>query len=137
MSCAFPKKWSLFFHQSRTLRDMTILEKQQFFSDCLSDFIRALRMLGMEVTLGEAWRSPETCELYAKDGRGIANSNHTNRLAIDLNLFRGSDLAPTSDYMAAGAIWKHYSKPGAICVWGGDFKSRDYGHFSIEHNGVQ
>lgn len=116
---------------------MTLLEKQFLFSACVADLIRSLRMLKIEVTLGEAWRSPETCELYAKDGRGIVNSNHTNRLAIDLNLFRGPDLSPITDYETAGAIWKRYSQPGMDCVWGGDFKSRDYGHFAIEHQGVR
>lgn len=94
--------------------------------------------------IGEAWRSPETCELYAKQGKGIVNSCHTLRLAIDLNLWVNEKLSDRrEDYQTVGHYWKELPQlyPDAIAVetcWGGDFKSLcDIYHFSIEHNGVR
>ena len=45
-----------------------------FFAQCVARFIPDARALGYSATLGEAWRSPETCELYAKEGKGVEKS---------------------------------------------------------------
>lgn len=90
------------------------------------------------MTLGEAWRSPETAALYAKEGKGIRNSNHINRLAIDLELFKnGVWLTKYPDYLEAGELWEKYSDTECECAWGGRFKSRDANHFSVVHLGVR
>src|SRR4051812_28237425 len=115
---------------------MTLLEKQQIFSGLVADLIHNLNAQGIEVTLGEAWRSPETCAIYAQDGRGIKNSNHPNRLAIDLNLFVSGQLAGPAVYGDAAKLWKG-SYNGVTCVWGGDFDRTDIYHFSVEHEGVR
>lgn len=118
---------------------LTLLKKQQLFSSRLSELITELNYEeAIYATFGEAWRSPETCEIYAKDGRGILHSLHPDRLAVDLNLFINDQPLAPEDYQIAGDMWKDKSTPDAVCIWGGDFKDRpDVFHFSIEHNGVK
>jgi hypothetical protein len=111
---------------------MTLCEKQRLFTKLIAKFIPKLNDLGYEVTFGEAWRSPETCELYAKAGKGITDSLHPLRLAIDLCLFKnGEYLTQSEDYRDAGIVWESYSKPGAECCWGGRFTKPDGNHFSL------
>lgn len=113
---------------------MTLSQKQQKFAQMVALLIQQAKSLGYEVTLGEAYRPPEVAQIYARDGRGIANSLHTSRLAIDLNLFLdGKYLTQTEDYLPLGEWWE--TQGGA---WGGRFQTRpDGNHFSLEHNGVR
>lgn len=117
---------------------MTELNKQFLFTRFTADLIVYAYQQGFQVTFGEAWRSPETCELYAKAGKGISNSLHRRRLAIDLNLFKdGKYLTDLASYKILGDYWKSLSGLGYECAWGGDFKSQDANHFSIENLGVR
>lgn len=89
--------------------------------------------LGYELTLAEAYRPPELAELYASQGRGIRNSLHTLRLAIDLNVFRqGQWLHTGTQFEDLGIYWESLAPD---CRWGGRFQ--DGNHFSIEHRGVK
>lgn len=91
---------------------------------------------GYAVTFGEAYRPPVLAELYAKQGKGIKNSLHTQRLAIDLNLFvDGKYISDGSHaaYRRLGEWWESQSFPGVECCWGGRF--HDGNHFSIAHGG--
>jgi len=115
---------------------MKEIEKQFLFSQLLAKLILFAYDKGFTITLGEAYRPPETAELYAKQGIGISNSLHRRRLAIDLNLFKdGSWLTDIPSYKILGDYWKSLSGKDHECAWGGDFKSRDLCHFSIEHLG--
>jgi hypothetical protein len=91
---------------------------------------------GYELTLSEAYRTPEQAELNAKAGKGIANSLHTQRLAIDLNLFRGGRWLQFSEqHRPLGDYWKTLHP---LNRWGGDFRPRpDGNHYSMEHEGVK
>lgn len=115
---------------------MKLSEKQQLFAELAARLILKANEMGYRVTLGEAYRTPEQAAWNAKMGKGIANSLHTQRLAIDLNLFKcGIYLTASEDYKPLGDWWvqQHPS-----CCWGGAFKPRaDGNHFSIEHNGVK
>lgn len=86
------------------------------------------------LAIGEVQRTPECAALNAKKGTGIANSLHTQRLAVDLNLFvNGKYMTDTKDYLPLGEYWETLGG-----TWGGRFKSRpDGNHFSLEHNGVR
>lgn len=107
-----------------------------------SRFVRLVGLLieyayanGYELTFAEAYRTPEQAELNSKSGRGIGNSLHTQRLAVDLNLFKDDEyLTKTEDYLELGEYWESLGKD---CAWGGRFKRQDGNHFSIEHNGVR
>lgn len=113
---------------------MTLGAKQELFAQLVAALIQQAKALGFTVRLGEAWRPPETAQLYARKGIGSANSLHCDRLAVDLLLFKnGRYLSQTEDYQPLGAWWK---KQHPLCRWGGDFKSRpDGNHFSLEHDG--
>jgi hypothetical protein len=113
---------------------MTLLQKQQLFSRLVPLLILEAIRQGYEVTLGEAWRSPEEAKRLAKLGKGIVNSLHTSRLAIDLNLFKdGKYLTKTPDYKALGEYWESLSMDNYKCHWGGYFG--DGNHFSIGYGG--
>ncbi|MDY4387759.1 M15 family metallopeptidase [Pectobacterium aroidearum] len=113
---------------------MKLLDKQQLFAQMLAKLILWADTQGYELTYGEAYRTPEQAKLNAQSGKGIANSLHTQRLAVDLNLFINDVYKTrTEDYLPLGEYWE--SLGGS---WGGRFKSRpDGNHFSLEHNGVR
>ena len=115
-----------------------MVQKQSDFCFFVMRFIVWLKAEGYQVTFGEAWRSIETCEAYVKEGKGIKESLHPERLAIDLNLFwNGKFLTTFSDYEKCGEYWESLSTPEYKCCWGGRFKRVDADHFSFEHNGVR
>lgn len=114
---------------------MKLSEKQAVFTQNVAMLLLWAHRLGFDVTLGECYRTPEQAALNAKRGVGIANSLHIQRLAIDLNLFRGGlYLIRTEEYAALGAFWKSLDP---LNRWGGDWKKPDAFHFSMEHEGVQ
>ena len=113
---------------------MTLREKQSLFVHMVSRLIDFAYENGYELTFGEAWRTPEQAELNARTGKGISNSLHTQRLAIDLNLFKdGVYLATSISHKPLGEYWKSLSP---LCCWGGDFQpSADGNHYSLMHDG--
>lgn len=112
---------------------MTLSEKQQLFTKLIAQLILWADEKGLRLTFGEAYRTPEQAALNAKSGKGIANSLHTQRLAIDLNLFKnGIYQTDSAAYKELGLYWE--SLGGA---WGGRFSRPDGNHFSLEHNGVR
>lgn len=107
----------------------TLRQKQSRFALMVARLILQAQVMGYEVTLGEAYRSPEEAARLAGKGAGIRLSLHTDRLAIDLNLFKdGQLLTRTEDHAPLGAWWE--SIGGA---WGGRFK--DGNHYSLAHEG--
>jgi hypothetical protein len=115
---------------------MKLSQKQQLFALMVAKLIQKADEMNFGVTLGEAWRSPETASQYEKAGKGLANSNHVIRLAVDLNLFRGNTfLTETHDYKPLGEWWEAQSNTTFKCCWGGRFE--DGNHFSFEHGGVR
>ncbi|MBN1085338.1 M15 family metallopeptidase [Erwinia aphidicola] len=113
---------------------MTLSEKQQLFTVMISSLIQWAGENNYALTFGEAYRTPEQARINAGKGTGISNSLHTQRLAVDFNLFiNGEYKTRTEDYRPLGEFWE--SIGGS---WGGRFKSNpDGNHFSLEHNGVR
>lgn len=113
---------------------MTLSEKQQLFTVLVAQLINFADDHGMRLTFGEAYRTPEQARINAAKGSGISNSLHTQRLAVDFNLFiNGEYKTRTEDYVALGEYWE--SLGGS---WGGRFKRNpDGNHFSLAHNGVR
>lgn len=110
---------------------MTLRQKQSFFAGLVSRLIQRAEATGYEVTFGEAYRSPEEAARLAKLGKGIANSLHTQRLAVDLNLFKdGVYLSSSESHRSLGEWWEAQHP---WCRWGGRFG--DGNHYSITHNG--
>jgi hypothetical protein len=110
-------------------------EKQRIFTWNLHHLIEWTYKAGYELTLAEAYRTPEQAALNAKSGAGISNSLHTRRLAIDLMLFKdGEWLKDPDDYKPLGTFWKTLHP---LNRHGGDFKSKDAVHFSMEDGGIK
>ena len=110
---------------------MTLRQKQSLFVSLLARLIVYAYDQGYELTCGEAWRSPEEAARLAEAGKGIAQSLHGLRLAIDLNLFRaGKYLSSTEAHADLGAYWESLHP---LCRWGGRF--RDGNHYSLTHGG--
>lgn len=115
---------------------MTLSQKQQRFAVLVAELILEVRRLGYAVTFGETYRSPEEAARLAKAGKGIAKSLHTQRLAVDLNLFIDGVYQTANDaYLPLGVWWEAQSGDGLTCAWGGRFSRPDGNHFSIEHEG--
>ena len=91
----------------------------------------------LRFTDGEAWRPQITALAYARQGIGIANSLHTQRLARDKNLIKdGAYTGDPADYKEAGEIWEAIGpKFGVQTAWGGRFN--DANHFSCSWKGVK
>ena len=115
---------------------MTLGDKQRLFTRLVGLLIEYAYQQGYELTLGEAFRTPEQAALNAKNDKGITNSLHTQRLAIDLNLFRNDVyLNRSEDHIQLGTFWKSLHPE---CCWGGDFKSMSDGnHYSLSHGGFK
>ena len=115
---------------------MTLGEKQRLFTKLVGELIRyTYDVLGYQLTFGEAYRTPEQAALNAKIGSGIYNSLHTQRLAVDFNLFvNGVYVAGTEAYTPLGEYWESLDPQ---CAWGGRFAKPDGNHFSLSHNGVR
>lgn len=111
---------------------MTLREKQSVFAWLVAKLIIRAESLGYQVTLGEAWRSPEEAARLAAAGKGIKKSQHTRRLAIDLNLFRdGEYLKETEDHISLGQWWEEQSDSDITCRWGGRFRRPDGNHYEV------
>lgn len=86
---------------------MTLSEKQQLFTVMVASLIHWAEEHGYRLTFGEAYRTPEQAALNAKKGSGISNSLHTQRLAVDFNLFvNGQYKTRTEDYLPLGEYWE-------------------------------
>jgi D-alanyl-D-alanine carboxypeptidase len=113
------------------VKPQTLRQKQNRFAGMVGRLLLRAQEMGYEVTLGEAYRTPEQAAFNAQKGTGIRNSLHSLRLAIDLNLFlNGAWLIGSDDHRPLGEWWE--SIGGS---WGGNFKRPDGGHYSLEHEG--
>ena len=113
---------------------MSLGEKQRLFTRYVGLLIAFAYRHGYELTFGDAYRSPEQAAANFEAGKGIANSLHCQRLAVDFNLFINGEYITNSDaYKPLGAYWESLDP---LCKWGGRFKRPDGYHFSLSHEGV-
>lgn len=114
---------------------MTIRQKQSVFARHIGILLLYANALGYEVTLSEAYRPKVTAEYYAKTGKGVVNSLHRIRLAIDLNFFiNGRYIKDGEELRQIGEWWESLHPDFR---WGGNFKTKkDGNHFSMTHGGM-
>lgn len=108
---------------------MNLSKQQQLFAKDVATLITYIFSQGYFCTLGEAFRTHEQAQIYAREGKGIVDSLHCQRLAIDLNLFdkNGYYLNKTEDYERFGCFWESLDSQNG---WGGRFKDTpDSNHF--------
>ena len=117
-----------------------LLDAQCRFASLVPRLIDRAVASGFRLTLGEVYRTPEQAQWNAAHGKGIANSLHTQRLAIDVNLYGpdgyydGSTQPGRMAYRDLGTYWKGLDPS---CCWGGDFSSPDLDHYSFTFGGVK
>jgi len=105
--------------------------KQRIFTKLVAKLILQAYEAGYELSFGQAYRTKEEALKNANLGRGIKNSLHCSRLAIDLNLFKdGVYLRKTEYHAPLGHWWKQQHE---LCRWGGDFHKPDGNHYSMAH----
>lgn len=110
---------------------------QQRCAQAISYFIHQIpqRVPGAQVTFGEAHRPTWVAAEYARRGLGIATSLHTQRLAIDLMLFRGGVYQTNSEaYRPLANLWKQIGPHFGI-VPGAGIDFNDGNHFSCAYGG--
>lgn len=112
----------------------TLRQKQVRFARNVARLIDKAFELGYEVSIGDAYRDPRAFgAIGVKLGYGHPKSGHKQRLAIDLNLFRGGVfLEGTEAHRSLGEWWESL---GHDHKWGGRFS--DGNHYSIEHGGIK
>jgi hypothetical protein len=110
----------------------TLGQKQRRFARMVARLLDRAHEMGYEVTLGDAYRDPRVHGAWGeRRSYSAARSVHKQRLAIDLNLFRGGKyLDRTEDHRPLGEWWE---KQGGC--WGGRWN--DGNHYSLEHNGYK
>jgi hypothetical protein len=109
--------------------------QERFAQDAARLILKAAE-LGYGVTFGDAYRTPQQAAANAASGSGISNSLHCERLAIDINLFKGGTyITDDRGHRELGTWWKTLSPQHR---WGGDFHTRaDPNHYSITPDGVR
>lgn len=112
---------------------MTLRQKQSAFAFLSARLMIFMHQTGYEFTYGETYRSPQEAErLYKlyKAGRGpraSLNSEHTKKLAIDLNLFKdGKFLKSTEAHKMFGEWWENQH---INCRWGGRYGDGNHYEF--------
>ena len=107
---------------------VTLQESQQKFAHDVVLLLSYMLNQGYKFTFGETMRTSEQAELYAKQGKGIKNSLHCKRLAIDVNLFnpQGEFLSKSEDHTLFGEYWESLSNMNR---WGGKFTRPDGNHY--------
>lgn len=85
---------------------MLIVGRQQTFTLNVAKLILYINSKGYACTFGESYRTTEMAQIYAKTGKGIQDSNHCYKLAVDLNLFKnGVYLSDAKEYKQFADYW--------------------------------
>ncbi len=118
---------------------MSLNEQQNIFIQHVALLINQAHELGLVVTAGELYRTPEQQKHYIKTGRSkTMNSQHLKRLAIDLNFFiRQEDgklklIYDHENIRQLGLFWENLDTANK---WGGNWSSfKDTPHFERREN---
>lgn len=110
---------------------MSLRAQQHLFVSDVIALINFAWQSGFDITFGEVYRTIEQQRLYVQQGRSqTMNSQHLNRLAIDLNFFdraTGELICDKKRLQPLGDYWESLS---GFNQWGGNWKSfKDIPHF--------
>lgn len=98
--------------------------KQQVFTENIAKLIIYAHSIGIRLTFGEAFRTPEQQAIHVKNGKSRTNNSyHLKRLAVDFNFFIDGELTyRNEDVRILGEYWEKIHPENR---WGGNFKSID------------
>lgn len=107
---------------------MKLSEIQQLFARDVVKLLEFIETKQYTFSFGETFRTAEQAELYFKEGKGIRDSLHCQKLAIDINLFDPSGLyiEGVEPHEQFGIYWESLSPMNR---WGGKFKNKDANHY--------
>ena len=96
---------------------MTLNEKQADFAHHIAKLIVWAHKNGIQVMGAEWFRTPEQAKIYAAQGKGIKNSNHRLKLALDM--FVVVDGKVTWDQEPYAKLGKKWKTMHPSARWGG------------------
>lgn len=97
-----------------------LLESQMAFLQDVCKLLARIETLGYQVTLGEGWRTMDQQKIYVKTGRSkTLESEHLNRRAIDLNIFKDGRLCTRAEIKPIGDYWESLNP---LNRWGGNWR---------------
>lgn len=101
---------------------MSLSQEQRQFAKDIGLLLDYIYQEGYSCSLGEAFRTQQQAEIYAKEGIGIKDSLHCQRLALDINLFQpDGSLSKSKDYERFGCFWENLDSQNR---WGGRFSGK-------------
>lgn len=112
----------------------TLHQRQVLHVRCTAKLILWAETALKDLTWGETYRTPAQAALNAKAGVGIALSLHTQRLAVDFQLFDASGVYIT-DAAAYKPLADYWLTLDPLCRAGYYFHTVDADHFSITYKG--
>jgi hypothetical protein len=114
---------------------LRLSEVQREFTLHIAELIQYIDEHHYGCTFGDAYRSPKAFGGMGESGPyGRASSAHKQRLAVDLNLFKGSHyLSNTEAHRPFGEFWEGLHPDNR---WGGRFTPPDGNHYSRKYNGI-
>ena len=109
---------------------MKLSDVQNEFTFLLATFILWCKAQGYKIVLVDTYRDPQWQKILLDRGRSkTLHSKHCDKLAADIVLFDGDELADPEKYKPLGEYWKSLDYR---CVWGGDWTSfPDANHFQL------
>lgn len=113
---------------------MSLVREQDIFLQHVSELIRKAHELGLLISGGELYRTPEQQALYVQNGRSkTLDSQHLKRLAIDLNFFvetENGDRRLTYDVETIRPLGEFWESLDDANRWGGNWTTlKDTPHF--------
>lgn len=133
------------FDPSQIHSDSPLILKQQLYAYCKGEWLHWIHteLIGVRITEGEGFVGITDGRDGDYDGPHLRTGAHYQARGGDHNLFINCTFEhPQGDLVQEGGHpmwkilgdkWKSYHE---LCRWGGDFKSRDDNHISIEHAGT-
>jgi hypothetical protein len=104
-------------------------KRQELFATLVPSLLTKAFELGFQVRIGDCFRDPRVHGAYGEDGGTYSsvNSEHKNKCAVDLNLFKdGVYLTTTADHKELGEWW---DKQHTHTRWGGHYD--DANHYEV------
>lgn len=113
----------------------TLSQKRRRFSHDICLLVLHAESIGYGAAFDQVKRTQAEANANAASGAGISNSLHLIGLAADLLLYKNDQyITDGTGHTELGTWWKSL---GEDHCWGGDFKAKDFNHYSITHNGVK